>query len=126
MKRLLTLGLLFAGFLAIAPAGAQHYPPAPPVVTYPLNTGTNGTNIAGSGTLPLTNNLAIAANLNRRACLIYNNGTNSIQIATNSSMTGALTVAAKTPFNCNLGGTVMGDSIYVTGTSGDVVSVWWQ
>lgn len=132
MKRLaLCIVLLFAA--ATMPyVFAQTSTPQPgaPVVTYPFNTGILGTNHS-TLTLPLTGNLALAANANRRACIIQYKGTNTVNIATNASMTDALVLPAPatnnvSTFLCGQFGIVIGDPIYLSGTSADTVVLWWQ
>lgn len=128
------IGIAAVFAVAICLAGGlraqQESTPGSPVITYPFNTGIGGTNHA-TLTLPLTGNLALAANQFRRGCSIQYKGTNTVNIATNSSMNDALVLPPATTnnypfFTCAEFGIVIGDPLYITGTSADTVVLWWQ
>lgn len=130
--------IIIVGCLALLPifglwswAVAQNPPSAPaPITTVPLNTGPAGVNHT-TLTLPLTGNLALAASSSRHGCIIQYKGSNTVNIATNSSMNDALVLPAPgtnnvSVFNCAQFGIVLGDPLYITGTSADTVVLWWQ
>ena len=117
MKRLVVAALCTL-FVGIAIAFAQ------------TNTGANHT-VHVTGTLPVTNNLALAANESRKGCVIQNQSSHNMSIATNSAMNDPLVLPAEqngvpSAFYCNNVGIVIGDSLYITGTAGDTYVLWWQ
>ena len=124
-------GVICGISLLVAPALAQNPPSAPAqITTVPLNTGVAGTNHS-TLTLPLTGNLALAANGGRRACIIQYRGSNTVSIATNAAMNDPLVLPAPSTntvsiFQCGEFGITIGDPLYITGTAADTVVLWWQ
>lgn len=136
MKRLSILAAILLSAFLFERAIAQVNPPGPPVVTYPLNTGTNGTN-STTVTLPAAvggvTNLALAASQNRRSCFIQNQGSHNMSVSVLANGNNSLTlppIGGTPPFpgmSCGgQNGIVIGDPLYITGTSGDTVVIWWQ
>lgn len=89
------------------------------------NTGANHTVTTG-GTLPVTNNLALAANEARKGCIIQNNGTHNMSVGVHQSESFPLILAPNGTMNCGAEGMIIGDAVYITGTSGDTYVIWWQ
>lgn len=89
------------------------------------NTGANHT-VRTGGTLPLTNNLALAANEARKGCFLQNNGTHNMLVGGAQSESFPITLPPGGIFYCGAEGMVLGDAIYITGTAADTYVLWWQ
>lgn len=116
--------------LCLVDASAQTQQTEPHVVTVPYNTG-NAATIPTGGTLPVAvggvTNLALAANPARNGCIIQNQGTHTMTVYVNPSLTFGLNIAANNgTLNCQAFVTSLGDPLYITGTAGDIYVLWWQ
>ena len=100
----------------------------------PGNTGAGGT-VTTSGTIASTGTyqLALAANANRRGCVVQNQSSASHTMSISTAANGAnpLIIAsgaggAGATFNCQAFVASIGDPLYITGTAGDAYVIWWQ